>query len=435
LRHAASFLLAAALALPSLAATAPRAHVVTANNASCDVGTYAAATLLLPFFDVDFSQQSTTAVDTIFTVINTSRAPQLARVTLWTDLGYPASWFNVFLTGYDAQTISLYDVLARGNYPTTYADTQPGAASAANDSNPNFQAAFFCTRMGGRIPMPELEQVQTMLSKGTRAGSDCPVGTPHTTAVGYVTVDVISNCSAATPLDAAYYTSLLLFDNVLTGDYERINPNTTTGNYAGGNPLVHIRAIPEGGAAGTPATVPMPYTFYDRYTPADARKLDRRQPLPSSFAARFIEGGPTGFLTNLAVWREGVVAGSKNPCDYAANAKLAVRKANIVRFDEHENPTVLAFDQTMPAVAVIATEKSSLLPPQVGSGDHAGWLWMSLDNGAGRGAEKNPYSINRPSQNWVTIQMYAEGRYAVDFDATALANGCTLQPSAAPVAP
>jgi len=405
---------------------------VTANNASSDVGTYAAATLLLPYFDVDFRHQSTTAVDTIFTVINTSRFPQLARITIWTDLGYPASWFSVFLTGYDAQTISMYDLLARGNYPTTYSDTPHGPASAANDSNPNFQAAFVCTRMGGRIPGPQLEQVQTMLSKGIRDGSDCPVGNAHPTAVGYVTIDVISNCSLATPLDTAYYTNLLLFDNVLTGDYERINPNTTTGNYAGGNPLVHIRAIPEGGSSGTPVNVPMPYTFYDRYTPANARKIDRRQPLPSSFAARFIEGGPTGFLTNLAIWREGVTGAVKNPCEYAKNANLPVPKANIVRFDEHENATVLSTDQSMPAVSVIATEKTQLLPPQAGSGDVAGWLWMSLDNGAGH-AQENPYSIDRPSQNWVTIQMYAEGRYDVDFDATALANGCTLQPAGAPV--
>jgi len=420
------------LTATSAFAAVPRSRVVTANNASCDVGSYPAATLLLPYFDVDFTQQSTTAVDTIFTVINTSRMPQLTRVTIWTDLGFPATWFNIFLTGYDTQTISLYDVLARGRFPTTYTDTPKGPASAANDSNPSFQADLGCSRMGGRLFGLQLEELQKMLSAGTRPGTDCPVGTPHKTAVGYVTVDVISSCSGATPLHQEYYREVLLFDNVLTGDYERINPNSETGNYAGGNPLVHLRAIPEGGSSGTPATVPMPYTFYDRYTPADARKLDRRQPLPSSFAARFIEGGDTGFLTNLAIWREGVTGRTADACDYAKNAKMPVPKANVVRFDEHENATVLALDQAMPAVSVIATQKTELLPPQAGTGDVAGWLWLSLDNGAGRAAENNPYSIHRPSQSWVTIQMYAEGRYAVDFDATALGNGCTLTPPVAP---
>jgi hypothetical protein len=430
----AAFLLALLTAASAFAAPMPRAKVVTANNASCDVGSYPAATLLLPYFDVDFGQQSTTAVDTIFTVINTSKTPQLTRVTIWTDLGFPATWFNIFLTGYDAQTISLYDVLARGRFPTTYTDTPHGPASAENNSNPSFQNDLGCSRMGGRLFGLQLEQLQLMLSAGTRQGSDCPVGTPHRTAVGYVTVDVISSCSGATPLMPEYYRDVLLFDNVLTGDYERINPNSETGNYAGGNPLVHLRAIPEGGSSGTPATVPMPYTFYDRYTPAEARKLDRRQPLPSSFAARFIEGGDTGFLTNLAIWREGVVGRSTDACDYAKNATMPVSKASIVRFDEHENATVLALDEAMPAVSVIATQKTALLPPQAGTGDVGGWLWLSLDNGAGRVTEKNPYSMNRPSQSWVTIQMYAEGRYAVDFDATALGNGCTLAPAVPPAA-
>ena len=35
----------------------------------------------------------------------------------------------------------------------------------------------------------------------------------------------------------------------------------------------------------------------------------------------------------------------------------------------------------------------------------------------GKALMGDPFSIARPSQNWVTIQMYAEGRYAVDFDA------------------
>jgi hypothetical protein len=35
----------------------------------------------------------------------------------------------------------------------------------------------------------------------------------------------------------------------------------------------------------------------------------------------------------------------------------------------------------------------------------------------------------RPSQNWVTVSMFAEGRYSVDFDAASLGNGCSLSPA------
>ena len=110
----------------------------------------------------------------------------------------------------------------------------------------------------------------------------------------------------------------------------------------------------------------------------------------------------------------------------------SLSRLSIVRFDEHENATALVSDESMAPVTIIATERSPLLPPSAGSGDHAGWIWMSLDSGAGRVQTNNPYSIMRPSQAWVTIQMYAEGRYAVDFDATALANGYTMQAPAAP---
>ena len=61
-----------------------------------------------------------------------------------------------------------------------------------------------------------------------------------------------NNCSTSLPNQPAYFSNELLFDNVLTGDYEQVNPNPTTGNYAGGNPLTAVRASPEGGPAGRP---------------------------------------------------------------------------------------------------------------------------------------------------------------------------------------
>ena len=174
-----------------------------------------------------------------------------------------------------------------------------------------------------------IARLQKILMTGTR-DTGCRVGLEHPHATGYVTIDVTNSCDLTSPMEPGYWNNTILFDNVLTGDYERINPDATTGNYAGGSPLVHIRAIPEGGGAGVAAPVPMPYTFYDRYTPPNARRVDRRQPLPSVFAARYIEGGATGFKTNLLVWREGISGATSDECDYAKNEKLAVR--GIVRF-------------------------------------------------------------------------------------------------------
>ncbi|HEV7922575.1 MAG TPA: hypothetical protein VGR02_17465 [Thermoanaerobaculia bacterium] len=419
------------LATPLLAAVPPAAKVnaVTENNASCDIGQYPAATLLLPHFEVDINSQATKALNTIFTVINTSRTPQMARVTLWTDLGYPGTWFNMFLSGYDAQTISLYEILARGRYPLTSVNTASGSASIQNLQNPYFVQDEMCNTSGGMAGPMMLQRLQKIFTTGERDEANCRVGTSHKNAVGYVTIDVINSCAITSPLDPSYWTETLLFDNVLTGEYERINPESTLGNYAGGNPLVHIRAVPEGGAAGSDPGTALPYTFYDRYTPAGARKFDRRQPLPSTFSARFIEGGRTGFQTNYVMWRETLTAGTKSECDYALNAKMPVARAQIVRFDEHENALALAADAFAPASSSVPTT-SSMLPPMA-SADNGGWLWISLDNGASK-RELNPYSTRRPSQNWMIVQMYSEGRYGVDFDASWLANGCTATPPAAP---
>jgi hypothetical protein len=427
-------LLAAALLLAAATAGAANRTIATANAASCDIGTYAAATLLLPYFEVEYDQPQNEGLNTIFTVINTSATPQIVRVTVWTDWGFPALYFTMYLTGYDAHTVSMYEMLARGNLPATTQAIPIGANSASK--NPRFNSELWCEHAGGSLGPEKARRLQKMLTTGERDDPTCRVGGVHPYAVGYVTMDVVNSCAIDSPMSDAYWKEVLLFDNVLTGDYERINPKATTGNYAGGNPLVHIRAVPEGGNAGTVSGSPLPYTFYDRYTPRDARHIDRRQPLPAVFAARYINGGKETFQTNLVVWREGIIDRDMNECSYAKNAALPLFTPMVVRFDEHENAVATTgCDEngcSYPAtgVASVISAASPVLPPSA-SGDLGGWIWIDLDNGAGMAAG-SPYSTRRPSQNWIIVQMYAEGRYAVDFDATTIANGCSTQPPTQP---
>src|SRR5881396_3180637 len=106
----------------------------TNNNDSCDIGVTPAATLLLPYFEVDTAAAAGTGSTTLFTIVNTSRYPQIAHVTLWTDWSFPVLDFNIFLTGYDVQGINLFDVIVRGIVvPTTPAGTSiatvPGTSS------------------------------------------------------------------------------------------------------------------------------------------------------------------------------------------------------------------------------------------------------------------------------------------------------------------
>jgi len=404
----------------------------TANNTSCDIAVLPAATLLLPYFEVDFTSPQTSARTTLFTIVNTSQYPQIARVTIWSDLAYPIMTFNIFLTGYDVQAINLYDIL--GSTPTiappfgTTSSTTPGDRSLPNHSNPNFapSASNDCLTNPGVIPAPLANDIRTALTVGKISScGTAKVGLTHAYAIGYITIDVVKSCGAAFPTSTAYYDDLL-YDNVLTGDYEIINPNPTTGNYAGGNHMVHLRAIPEGGAGGVVVPTTLPFTFYDRYTPAASRAMDRRQPLPSTFGARFIQGGPTAFSTEFHIWREGVTGGNAVCTYYAKNLGVTTAAADVVRFDEHENPSALTCPPilcsppvlNLPPTSATASDRGDY-PPMVSS-DVGGWMFLNLNNGGTSSA----YSQHRKSQNWVNISMFAEGRFSVNYDATMLANGC-----------
>jgi len=443
----------------------------TNNDDSCDISTAPAATLLLPYFEVDFRSTSTNARTTLFTITNTSALPQIAHVTVWTDWSFPALDFNIFLTGYDVQAINLYDLFNRGviappsgTSSNTGVPTNPtdGSTPFDNDANPNIVAAAqtVCASLPGAIQPGLLADLQALFTQGITTGQyivgcgTTHVGGTHTNAIGYITVDVASTCSTSLP-SPGYFTGEILFDNVLIGDYQDINPNPTTGNFAGGNPMVHIRAIPEGGPAGAGSAgvvTNLPYTFYDRYTGVGARQADRRQPLPSTFAARYIQGGTGSFNTNYKIWREGFTTFPGAACSsYVLNSNIGIQE--VVRFDEHENATISGGNVIIsppppgsagiPETSSQSTASSSIFPPLATSGDVAGWMYLNLNNGgaavysvspltiANNGG--NPYAINgnvnRQSQNWVIVSMSAEGRYSVDYDSAWLGNGCSPSPA------
>ncbi len=76
-----------------------------------------AATLLLPYFEVDLDDPN--GVTTLLSINNASATAVLAHVVLWTDLSVHVLDFNVYLTGYDVQSINLRDILVNGNLPLT----------------------------------------------------------------------------------------------------------------------------------------------------------------------------------------------------------------------------------------------------------------------------------------------------------------------------
>jgi hypothetical protein len=326
----------------------------------------------------------------------------------------------------------------------------PGAMSLPRNSNTNHatSAVEECGKRMPHIPVAALADVRAILTSGrsvrsvlscpSSTGGEAQVGGNHgdKIAVGYVTIDVVATCAPTMPTSYEYFTSELLFDNVLTGDYVVIQPSGSTNGYAGGSPLVHIRAVPEGGSAGAIVPTRLPYTFYDRYTPSNAnipRTIDRRQPLPSAFAARWISGTNAAFETTYLIWREGAAAGIAKCDDYIINSAMPI--AELVRLDEHENATTSGTAlATLPSASRSAVR--DVVFPTIATSDAGGWMYMNLSNGGsqrysatraglGRGLIRGNAYPRSVSQNWVVVNLFAEDRYGVSFDAAWLGNGCS----------
>jgi hypothetical protein len=172
-------------------ATFPTGAPATTNNDdSCDIGVTPAATLLLPYFQVDLANAA--GETTLFTITNVSQLPQIAHVTIWTDRSFPVLDFNIFLTGYDVQSINLFDIISRGKIaePGTSSDSDVGRRSLDNDDNALLDITN-CDRLAVNIRQPLLGDLQTALTTGLTSGcGSTRVGNTHTAAIGYVTVDL-----------------------------------------------------------------------------------------------------------------------------------------------------------------------------------------------------------------------------------------------------
>jgi hypothetical protein len=418
------------LAMPALAATVD-------NDDSCDVAVLPAATLLLPYFEVDLDDFN--GETTLFTLTNVTNVDRIARVTLWTDRGFPVLNFNIYLTGYDVQAINLFDVIARGLIAPD-AGTGLDISKRGRYSDQNFEIDLTgCVRLPGALDPVYVIRMQSAF----RAGVIPPLGNlpacteaggVHENAVGYATIDVVRTCSNHFPTNPLYWVEDIAFENVLTGDFQQID---STNNFAQGNPLVHIRAIPEGGTPGERRAQPaafdagFPRTFYSRFQKANEPRFDGRQPLPSTFASRWINGSGAAFQTSLKIWREGSVGAGAACVDYAADRTLEI--AESVRFDEAEsavgNTPNRGDPPIEPSLSLPLTSRTSLTDsdvfPQLVNGAVAGWIYLNLDRCGLLSPAIAPCNDGIPTQAWVVTSMRAQERFSVDSDATPLGNGCS----------
>jgi hypothetical protein len=385
-----------------------------------------AATLLLPYFEQDLDNAR--GPNTVFSVNNASVQAVLAHVTIWSDLSVPILDFNIYLTGYDVQTINLRDVLVNGVLPRTASDGQD-PADAISPQGPFSQDINFssCT---GILPLPSpLPSIFLQHMRTSLTGQPSPIlgnlcagrSLGDNIARGYITVDTVNKCTLRFPSDTGYFGSGgdATDQNVLWGDYFYINRSQGT---AEGNPLVHIVADGSDPDASTPGK----YTFYGRYVGWSA--ADHRHPLATNFATRYTDTNSTD--TSLVVWRDSKVHQTPFACPATLNVRPSwypLGQENLVIFDETEQAQVPLSSPVSPAPPSTfspfpAESQRVAIGANLPVPFAAGWLYLNL-NSTVTPAGSVPPSDPAAAQAWVSVKMgNAAGTFTVGYDAIQLDN-------------
>lgn len=293
----------------------------------CTIDAVPAATLLLPYFEVNLAKRNK-AEETLFSINNADAAPTIAHVVFWTDMSVPTLAFDVFLTGYDVQSISLLDLFFNGQLP---------------DSVDNIT---------GLIDLGDLRDAHS----GRSVSGECyGRRLSGTKARGYVTIDNMNRETVVFPNDSGYFSDgAVSDDNILWGEYF-----TFTKKYIEQERLVSVEA----GSFSGP-------TFYDRYSSGD----DRREPLGSTWGARWFSGSTK---THLIVWRDSTQNVEPFACgDLESTGAFPLGTTQLVIFDEQEDATEIIDEFPFPAETQVVQIGSSDLPTL---GYRSGWIYLNLN--------------------------------------------------------
>ncbi len=388
-----------------------------------------AATLLLPYFEVDVDDP-VGGVNTLFSINNASATAVLAHVTVWSDQSIPVLDFDVYLTGYDVQTISLRDIFINGNLPRTASvgqdptDTISPQGPVSQDIN--FASCSTLPYAPGFVSVPFRAHLTAWLqglvspATGNCAGSKTQDGILR----GYITVDTVNACNLFFPSDWAFYAPFVTDQNVLWGDYFYVFSGE---NFSQGETMVHIESCPT-------CFVPGDHTFYGRYNGATAD--DSREPLPTTTGARFINGGDFSGGTDFLVWREANSAAAAYSCALQGPSSwYPLEAAQIVIFDEEEQPVTAddcpSGDPTCEQVVTIPNEANRVdVAVDLLSPFNFGWAFLNLQHA-------NPGFVaiygDNFAQSWTTTVMDASGRFSVGFDAIQFDNANTPNTTIIPV--
>ena len=330
----------------------------------CALDVVPASTLLFPFVSYDYEQGAIdeSGQNTLFAITNVSSEAQIVHITVWTDFSIAILDFNLTLTGYDVQTISIRDILRDGVLPSDdtganewwdgvapdNAGNSPfddGPYSSFNELNGgaldtyfavnglpdpdhtgvldcdpatwvsspiNYREANFGNIPGGVLSLFKgyLQTSQTVPT----AYADCAWGSvivfdngtwftnqePRATWM-YITADVVGACNKDLPDgQAASYFSIVGTTGVQTANVLMgdVLWLDAGNNFSEMDNAVHLEANPG-------ITVP---TFYEHlWTNIGAGVADYREPLPTAWGFRYAMDDVTGTFTWIRAWRSSML--------------------------------------------------------------------------------------------------------------------------------
>jgi hypothetical protein len=400
------------LMLPILAAARPAAAK------TCAVDVVPAATLLLPYFEVDL--KSPTGRTTLMSISNASAHATLAHVVVWTDLGVPTLAFDIYLTGYDVQTLNLRDLFAGSLPATADAPRDPGDKVSPKGILSEDVGIPGCEGLLPPAPLSSamvdhLVRAHQGLASPLLGGKCAAQFLGDQVERGYVTVDVARRCSTLTPADPGYFgpDGVAGYDNVLWGDFFLVDP---AGNVAEGEDLVRIESDPAR-FAGHP-------TFYERYV--NSTGADGREPLPTVWESRFLNGGAFTGGTNLIYWRDSRVRDQPFDCGRPpAWYPFLWEFPRTVIFDEQEHPVVPSCPVFCPPLLPSPFPAEAGRVPVGGAAFPVpftfGWAYLDM--------KTSPVvsTLPRATQAWLGTIHTALGTFSVGYEADPRDSGCAPQ--------
>jgi len=289
--------------LVAIAACVAAVLPAATDAAVCALDPRPAATLLLPYFEHDYATGcgfDGREHSTVVSLHNASDSGQLARVMLWSRGGVPVLDFYLYLHGRQSRRIALDEVLCDGVLPRSGPQWQRNTRFGPSPHYPLCgSGSGFDPNVAPGYSVPLDADRRAAIRRALTGKPDPGTGACHApdagddVARGYITVDDAVTCSALAPDSAGFVQSDLGHDNVWLGSWQLTG---LSGNVGGGSALVAIESAPPGFFANGATT------FYGRYN--DYSALDQREPLPSTWATGFLQGGSPQRTADWIAWRD-----------------------------------------------------------------------------------------------------------------------------------